>query len=230
MRSLPVVLAARLLPVVVLAVAGWSMTSPAGSEPVAAPQNGASSSPAPSSGASSGSASAGTGASAGTSAGGSTAGGAALSKPPAPCTAVPAATVKSLVPGAKTAGSVLKVSDPDRRSGCSWNALKGFDYHWLDVSFEISSSTQEAHSSYGENAKSTTVVLGLGADEASAGDTLTTEQGQQTRETVVVARKGNALITVTYNGSDFDTKKAPGAKVIRDGAITAAKAVLTGLA
>jgi hypothetical protein len=226
MRSLPVVLAARLLPVVVLAVAGWSMTSPAGSVPVAAPQAGASSSPASSSSAASGGASAGTGASTGTATGSSAA---AFSKPPAPCTTVPVATVKSLVPSAKTAGTELKVSDPTRRSGCSWNALKGFAYRWLDVSFEISGTTQEAHTLYGKQAQSTAAVLGLGADEASVGESLTTQDSQQTRESVVVVRKGNALITVTYNGSDFDTKKAPAADVIRQGAITAAKAVLTKL-
>jgi hypothetical protein len=230
MRSLPVVLAARLLPVVVLAVAGWSMTSVSGSEPVAAPQAGGAASPTASAGASGG-ASAGTGVS-GTATGG-TAGGtasAAFSKPPEPCTAVPAATIKSLVPAAKTAGVKLSVSDPARRSGCSWNALKGFDYRWLDISFEISSTTDGAHSLYGNNARSTTTVLGLGSEEASVSDTLTTQDKQQTREAVVVVRKGNALITVTYNGSNFDTKKAPSASTIREGALTAAKAALSKLA
>lgn len=39
----------------------------------------------------------------------------------------------------------------------------------------------------------------------------------------MIARVSNALVVVTYNGSDFETKKAPSTDVINKGAIKAAK-------
>jgi hypothetical protein len=141
------------------------------------------------------------------------------------------------VPGAATAGAPLALSDPDRRTGCSWHALKDFDYRWLDVSFDVSqatprasaakTATELAQETYTKSRRSTPLT-GLG-DEASVGDELTTEDGQQLRQAVVVARLTNAVITVTYNGGDFDSGKAPAADGIRQGAITAARAALTAL-
>ncbi|MGP3924528.1 hypothetical protein [Streptomyces sp. 8N616] len=202
MPSLPLTLAARLLPVAVLATAGWAMTSrPAadsGSEPAGAPNPARSAAVAP-----------------------------AIAKPPAPCPAIPAETVKELVPGAKTAGAELDTADPKRRTGCSWHALEGFDYRWLDVTFETTPADQAARSAYADR-KQPTAAPGLG-DEASVGTKLTKEDGQQTREAVVVVRKANALVTVTYNGSDFDSKKAPGADAMSKGALAAAKNALAAL-
>jgi hypothetical protein len=158
-------------------------------------------------------------------------------KPPAACSTVAAGTVKKLVPGAKTAGEELKLSDPDRRTGCSWNALKGFAYRWLDVTFEASkasdragearSAKEVAEAAY-ERLKKDTAVPGLG-DDASVGDELTKEDGQQLRQAVVVVRRANALITVTYNGSDFESGKAPDATEIREGAIKAAEDAVQAL-
>jgi hypothetical protein len=46
---------------------------------------------------------------------------------------------------------------------------------------------------------------------------------------VVIVRASNALVVVTYNGSDFETKKAPSTDEINKGAIKAAKDVVATL-
>ncbi|MFB8244007.1 hypothetical protein ACFY3O_01300 [Streptomyces sp. NPDC001046] len=212
---LPLALTARLSPVVVLAAAGWALTS----GPLAAPSAAAhkpaedktrtQTASAPS-----------------TSAVPKT-----YTASPAPCDSVAKKTVEALVPGAKTAGKEIPSTDTQVRRTCSWNALKGYDYRWLDVSFEILASDEAAAASY----RSTTAkrsgggaVPGLG-DEAYSVVNLTTEDKQQTREGAVVARVSNALVTVTYNGSDFESKKAPDTDTINKGAIKAAKEAVAAL-
>ncbi|MGW0883882.1 hypothetical protein [Streptomyces sp. NPDC002671] len=215
MRSLPLPLAltARLTPVAVLACAGWALSSSpaaphaAGHRP--APQTSTGSAPAPS----------------------STTESKTYSSAPAPCASVPVGTVTGLVPGAKAAGREIPSTDPSLRRTCSWNALKGYDYRWLDVSFELASSDQEATTEYQQRVAEKSgggTVPGLG-DSAYSVVNLTTEDKQQTREGVVMVRVGNALVIVTYNGSDFETKKAPDTKEINTGAIKAARSAVAAL-
>lgn len=212
--SLPLALTARISPVFVLAAAGWALTSPPATTPAAekepTPQ---SAGETPSGGAST----------------------AAVSKryaaAPAPCGSISAATLKSLVPGAKTAGKEIPSTDTALRRTCSWNALKGYDYRWLDVSFEITESAQAAAKSYKENTSEKSGggnVPGVG-DAGYSVVNLTTEDKQQTREGVVIVQASNALVTVTYNGSDFESKKAPSTDEINKGAIRAAKEAVKAL-
>jgi hypothetical protein len=214
-RSLPLPLAltARLTPVAVLACAGWALSSgPAA--PTAADHQPARQTPTRSASAPS-----------------STAVSKSYSTAPTPCTSVPAAMVKSLVPGAKTAGKEIPSTDTKLRRTCSWNALKGYDYRWLDVSFEVAESDQEAKKEYEQRVTEKSgggAVPGLG-DAAYSVVNLTTEDKQQTREGVVLARVSNALVIVTYNGSDFETKKAPSTDEINKGAIKAAKSAVAAL-
>ncbi|MEU1513513.1 hypothetical protein ABZ490_15380 [Streptomyces sp. NPDC005811] len=219
MRSLPLPLAltARLTPVVVLACAGWAMTS----GPDADAQDGASKDTQK------------TQSEKKDSDGGSSE--AAVSKTYdtalAPCTSVAVKTITALVPGAKTAGKEIPSTDTKLRRTCSWNALKGFDYRWLDISFEITDSDAEAQSSYTDRLKEKSGggdVPGLG-DAGYSVVNLTTEDKQQTREGTVIARVSNALVVVTYNGSDFESKKAPSTDVINKGAIKAAKEAVAAL-
>ncbi|MEU0054177.1 hypothetical protein ABZ299_06240 [Streptomyces sp. NPDC006184] len=217
MRSLPLPLAltARLSPVAVLACAGWALTSgpvtpPAAGHPTAQRVSADATSAAPSA----------------TAAAPKT-----YTAAPAPCASVPVATVKSLVPGAKTAGKEIPSTDTELRRTCSWNALTGYDYRWLDVSFEITGSDREAREEYEQRIREKSgggAVPGLGDSGYSVVD-LTTEDKQQTREGVVLARAANALVVVTYNGSDFETKKAPATDEINKGAIKAAKAAVAAL-
>ncbi|GAA2556876.1 MULTISPECIES: hypothetical protein [Streptomyces] len=217
MRSLPlpIALTARLSPVVVLAAAGWALSS----GPLAAPQaaekeptertteNRSASAPS------------------------TTQVAKTYTAAPAPCTALTEKTVKSLVPGAETAGKEIPSTDTELRRTCSWNALEGYEYRWLDVSFEVLESDEAAQRSYeGRLAEKSGggAVPGLG-DAAYSVVNLATEDGQQTREGVVVARASNALVIVTYNGSDFESKKAPGTDEINKGAIRAAKEATAAL-
>ncbi|SEQ10109.1 hypothetical protein SAMN04487983_100365 [Streptomyces sp. yr375] len=217
MRSLPLPLAltARLTPVAVLACAGWAMSSgpltdtqdTAGKDTQQTQSEKASSGPstAPAS--------------------------KTYSAAPVPCTSVTAKTLTALVPGAKTAGKEIPSTDVDLRRTCSWNALKGYDYRWLDISFEITDSDEAAQSSYKERIGEKSgggVVPGLG-NAAYSVVNLTTEDKQQTREGVVIAQVSNALVVVNYNGSDFETKKAPGTDEINKGAIKAAKEAVAAL-
>ncbi|MBC9712631.1 hypothetical protein H9Y04_08595 [Streptomyces sp. TRM66268-LWL] len=204
MRSLPLLLAGRLLPVVVLATAGWAWTSgpyaPDDIKPAAAPRS--TPTPTPE---------------------------AKHDKPPEPCGAVDAAVVKKLVPGAKPAGKEIELTDPDRRRTCSWSALKNFDYRWLDVSYEVFDSqkaAEAAYKKYGDKGGQPLRDLG---DAATILVSLTTKDKQQTREAVVTARSGNALMTITYNGCDFESRKAPTEASIQEGAETAARAALQQL-
>lgn len=150
---------------------------------------------------------------------------------PAPCGSIPVATIKSLVPGAKTAGKEIPSTDTKLRRTCSWNALKGYDYRWLDVSFEIMDTDAAAVKEYKQRVAEKSgggAVPGLG-DSGYSVVNLTTEDKQQTREGVVMAQVSNALVVVTYNGSDFESKKAPDTDVINKGAIKAAKSAVTAL-
>ncbi|WP_367319927.1 hypothetical protein [Streptomyces sp. HUAS ZL42] len=216
MRSLPLPLAltARLSPVVVLACMGWALSSgPLAAAPTADHE------------------STGKSKTQSTEAPSDTAASKTYAAAPAPCTSVTAATIKSLVPGAKTAGKEIASTDTKVRRTCSWNALKGYDYRWLDVSFEITESDEAAQTSYKEHLAEKSgggAVPGLG-DSAYSVVNLTTEDKQQTREGVVVVRASNALVVLTYNGSDFETKKAPSTDEINKGAIKAAKDAVAAL-
>ncbi|MGP4044651.1 hypothetical protein [Streptomyces sp. 2A115] len=214
MRSLPLALTARLLPVVVLASAGWALSSgPFAASPAA--ENKSASGPGKSS-PSAPSTSAATKTYAGS---------------PVPCESVAKKTVTSLVPGAKTAGKEIPSTDESLRRTCSWSALKGFEYHWLDVSYEIKKSDEAAATAYKQRMTEKSgggVVPGLG-DTAYSVVNVTTQDKQQTREGVVIARASNALVIVTYNGSDFETKKAPSTDEINKGAIKAAKEAVAAL-
>lgn len=216
MRSLPLPLAltARLSPVVVLAAAGWALSSgplaatPAADDGTTQKSEGESPS-APAT--------------------------AAVSKTyataPAPCDSLASKTVKSLVPGAKTAGKEIPSTDSKLRRTCSWNALKGYDYRWLDVSFEITESDEAALASYKERVADRSgggAVPGIG-DAGYSVVNLTTEDKQQTREGVVLVRASNALVSITYSGSDFESKKAPDTDEINKGAIKAAREAVAAL-
>ncbi|MEZ3180953.1 hypothetical protein KYY02_20335 [Streptomyces pimonensis] len=216
MRSfpLPVALTARLSPVIVLAAAGWALSS----GPTDAPQEaadqpaGKTETPSPS-------------------VPSQTQAVKTYDAAPAPCGSVAEETVESLVPGAKATGKEIPSTDPDLRRTCSWNALKGYEYRWLDVSFEVLDSDEAAERSYRgrvEDRSGGGAVPGLGDAAYSVVD-LTTEDKQQTREGVVVARASNALVIVTYNGSDFESKEAPGTDEINKGAIKAAKEAVAAL-
>jgi hypothetical protein len=214
-RSLPLPLAltARLAPVAVLATAGWVMSSGPDTTTDAVdrkpPDGGRPSASAPATQAAT----------------------KTYAAAPAPCEALAEKTVTSLVPGVKAEGKEIPSTDTKARRTCSWNALKGYDYRWLDVSYEVMESDGAARKSYTERVADRSGggdVPGLG-DTAYSVVNLTTEDGQQTREGTVLVRAANAVVMVTYNGSDFESKKAPATEEINKGAIKAAKEAVAAL-
>ncbi|MEN3583337.1 hypothetical protein AAH978_04165 [Streptomyces sp. ZYX-F-203] len=213
---LPLTLAARLTPVVVLAVAGWAMTSgPLAAAPSAEPEalrETVAPSPSPSAPA-------------------SQAAPTTYTTAPEPCEALTEETVSSLVPGAEPEGKEIPSLDASVRRVCSWNALDGYEYRWLDISFEVARSDEAARTSYEERAEERSgggEVPGVG-DAAYSVVNLTEEDGQETREGAVLVRVANAVVVVTYDGSDFETGKAPDTEEINKGAILAAKEAVEAL-
>ncbi|MEU8872983.1 hypothetical protein AB0D24_17780 [Streptomyces javensis] len=201
MRSLPLTLVARLLPVAVLAAAGVAMTTSDDSDTSATPAG-----PSPQ-----------------TSAPATSAAAPRYAKPPEEaCTLLPESVIKDLVPGAKTTGNELKSSDLNRRTGCSWHALDGFDYRWLDIAYDVKSVAGKQKSEGGS------AVPGLG-DDASVTEKTTEDDDQGIREAVVTVHQDNATVTVTYNGGDFENHKAADSDEIRKGAIGAARKALAAL-
>ncbi|MER5179322.1 hypothetical protein ABT009_13295 [Streptomyces sp. NPDC002896] len=209
---LPLTLTARLLPVAILAVVGWAWTPDQDSSQ-------------------GGHTDASSGAGATPSASATAVAVKTYRTAPAPCDSISDKMIKSLVPGAKTAGKELASTDKSVRRTCSWNALKGYDYRWLDVTFEIKDNDAAARTAYKQRTAEKSgggAVPGLG-DTAYSVVNLTTEDKQQTREGEVMVRVSNALVVVTYNGSDFETKKAPSTDEINKGAIKAAKDAVAAL-
>ncbi|GAA1259124.1 hypothetical protein [Streptomyces javensis] len=201
MRSLPLTLVARLLPVAVLAAAGVAMTTSDDSDTSATPAG-----PSPQ-----------------TSAPATSAAAPRYTKPPEEaCTVLPESMIKDLVPGAKTTGNELKSSDLNRRTGCSWHALDDFDYRWLDIAYDVKSVAGKQKSEGGS------AVPGLG-DDAWVTEKTTEDDDQGIREAVVTVHQDNATVTVTYNGGDFESHKAADSDEIRKGAIGAARKALAAL-
>jgi hypothetical protein len=196
------------MPVVVLASAGWAMSV----GPLADPPEAAASSDENKE-----------------SSGGSEEPAKTYEKAPDPCKALAKKTVSALVPGKLTTGE-LASTDKDVRRMCQWHALKGYSYRWLDVSYEIRRSDEDAQKAFDRATADGKggPFKGLG-DEAYSLSAVTSDKGNKVQETELTVRSGNALIVVTYNGGDFVEKTTPSADKIRDGAAKAANEALAAL-
>ncbi|MFI6862428.1 DUF3558 family protein [Streptomyces sp. NPDC050421] len=172
---------------------------------------------------------------------------------PDPCKSVTAKTVKSLVPSAKNkSGTRGKSSDTAARGGCSWNGLddngvKGSQYRWLDVGFtrfasdqSVGSGSERARTDYtkqvakaqaAESAKKlvTAPVSGIGEVATKVTYDLT-KTGEDFKYVTVVARTGNVVVTVNYNGAGYAGAKTPSAGDILKGAEKAAKEAVAAVA
>lgn len=176
-----------------------------------------------------------------------------FAKLPDVCKAVSAKTTASLVPKAKAKnGTTAESSDVTSRGGCSWNGLedkgvKGSQYRWLDVSFyryesdpTLGSGQERAAENYakelakfqgtqGAKKLKTTTAGGIG-DEANT----VTYQLRKTDEDFtyasVVARTGNVLVLLSYNGAGYAGADGPSVKTVTDGALKAAKETVAAVA
>ncbi|MFE6223577.1 MULTISPECIES: hypothetical protein [unclassified Streptomyces] len=176
-----------------------------------------------------------------------------FAKLPAACKAVTAKTASSLVPKAKNEkGTAAASSDLSHRGGCSWNGLedKGVDgsqYRWLDVSFyrydsEVSLGSGQARAqenfakelgkvqaTAGAKKMSTTAATGIG-DEAKTVTYTVKKTGEDFVYASVVARTGNVLVLLSYNGAGYAGADTPDTKKIVAGATKAAKEAVAAVA
>ncbi|MFB7547807.1 DUF3558 domain-containing protein [Streptomyces sp. NPDC056154] len=172
---------------------------------------------------------------------------------PDPCKSIGKKTVTSLVPGVKTPGGTpAGSSDTAYRTGCSWNGLddngvKGSQYRWLDVGFtrfdsdqSLGSGAKRAQQDYAkqitkvkaaEGAKklAEAPVTGIGEQATKITYDLT-KTSEDFKYATVVARTGNVVITLTYNGAGYAGAKTPSADDILKGAEKAAKEAVASVA
>ncbi|MYW10517.1 DUF3558 domain-containing protein [Streptomyces sp. SID2563] len=172
---------------------------------------------------------------------------------PDPCQAVEAKTVKSLVPSAKSKnGTRSKSSDASVRGGCSWNGLadkgvKGSQYRWLDVGFTrfasdqtLGSGAARAGDEFDKQVKKTEAADGVKniatGSVSGIGDQATkitydqSKTDEDFRFATIVARTGNVVVVVNYNGAGYAGSKTPDAETILKGATMAAKDAVAAVA
>lgn len=160
---------------------------------------------------------------------------------PDPCDALAKDTVKDLVPGAKnTAGTAGKSADTSQRSSCSWTGLKGYQWRWLDVSFQrydsdpaIGSGADRAAEYYGKQVKAVEATEGAKDMKSSARSGLgrqateftykTTEDKEDYRKQTVVVLHENVVVSLNYHGAGFQGSDQPKADDLLKDAEKAAK-------
>jgi len=164
---------------------------------------------------------------------------------PEPCRTISAKTVKSLVPKVKNAsGDAARSSDATSRGGCSWNGLDGYQYRWLDVALQrfdtvagVGTAQNQAEKRYTEQLTETNAVKGANAEAVTGiGDAATVvtaevkKDKEQYEDVTVVARTGNVVVILSYNGAGFETAKTPKASTLRTDALKAAKEAVASVA
>ncbi len=144
---------------------------------------------------------------------------------PDACAAIPQDTVKSMVPGSKNLkGTAAGSGEPKDSAGCSWSGLDGYQYRYVDDAFQRFDSIADTetaedqaktayHAAVQAVAKSATgaksePLAGVG-DEAALITWDTTKDKATYHNTTVVARSGNALVTVDYTGAGLQGDHAP---------------------
>ena len=176
-----------------------------------------------------------------------------FAKLPDACKAVSAKTTATLVPKAKAKnGTSATSSDTSNRGGCSWNGLedkgtKGSQYRWLDVSFyrydsdvALGSGQERAQQNLAkelakleatEGAKKlrTTESSGIG-DEGKAVAYDLRKTDEDFKYASIVARTGNVLVLLTYNGAGYAGAATPSDKAVMEGAVKAAKEAVAAVA
>lgn len=172
---------------------------------------------------------------------------------PDPCSSVEAKNIKALVPSAKSKkGTRSKSSDASVRGGCSWNGLadkgvKGSQYRWLDVGFtrfasdqtlgsgaaragdELSKQVKKTEATDGAKNVKTAPVSGIG-DQATKVTYDQSKTGEDFRFATIVARTGNVVVVVNYNGAGYAGSKTPSEESILKGATTAAEDAVSAVA
>ncbi|WP_405663822.1 DUF3558 domain-containing protein [Streptomyces sp. NBC_01166] len=168
---------------------------------------------------------------------------------PDACTSIGKKTIEDLVPKAKTKGGTPgKSSDTASRGSCSWNGLddngvKGSQYRWLDVGFtrfdsdqslgsgakratdEYTKQVSKAQATEGAKKASAKPASGIGEQATSVTYGLN-KSSEDFEYATIVARTGNVVVSVTYNGAGFAGAKTPSAAdILKDAQKAAEEAV-----
>lgn len=131
------------------------------------------------------------------------------------------------------------------RGSCSWhglddNGVKGSQYRWLDVGFtrftsdqSLGSGAERAEAEYtkqvakaraSEDAKKVAAAPADGiGEEATAVTYDLNKTDEDFKYATIVARTGNVVVTLTYNGAGYAGAKTPSGADILKGAQKAAK-------
>ncbi|MFI8005439.1 DUF3558 domain-containing protein [Streptomyces sp. NPDC086010] len=165
---------------------------------------------------------------------------------PDACGSISRKTIEDLVPKAKSKGGTPdRSSDTSARGGCAWNGLddkgvKGSQYRWLDVAFtrfdsdqslgsgakrataEYTKQIAKAQATEGAKKVAANPAAGIGEQATAVVYTLT-KTSEEFEYATVVARTGNVVVSVTYNGAGYAGAKKPAAADILKGAQTAVK-------
>lgn len=176
-----------------------------------------------------------------------------FAKLPDVCKSITEKTTASLVPKAKAKnGTAAASSDVESRGGCSWNGLddkgvKGSQYRWLDVSFyrytsdaSLGSGEERAQDNFAKELAKLQATAGAKkirtADASGIGDQSKTvayelkKTDEDFKYVSVVARTGNVLMLLTYNGAGYAGADAPSDKTVMDGAVKASKEAVAAVA
>ncbi|UQA94597.1 DUF3558 domain-containing protein [Streptomyces halobius] len=169
-------------------------------------------------------------------------------KLPVPCEAFTKDTIKKLLPKVKDASGDQGTSNDNAAHGsCSWSSLddKGVDgsqFRWLDVGYQrydsepgIGSGEERATEFYGKQiavakgakgAKKLRTVKTSGAGDAATTITYDVKKDDNDfKNTTVVVRTANIVVTINYNGAGLaggDTPKAD--KLLKDAQAAAKEA------
>ncbi len=168
---------------------------------------------------------------------------------PSPCGALSTGTVKSLVPGARsTKGTAATAGTSKDRGGCSWNGLSGYQYRYLDTSFQRydnvtggTSGNDEAAAAYSaavratqagatdaQGKPTTSSLRGVG-DQASLVSWTTSKDHATYVNVTVVTSSANVVLTVDYIGAGLQGDHRPKSSDLDSGAQKAAREALAAL-
>ncbi|MGW7409283.1 DUF3558 family protein [Streptomyces sp. NPDC054833] len=172
-------------------------------------------------------------------------------KLPKACDALSNKTLGELVPKGSKSGKEGTSDDVDSRASCSWNSLdsngvKGSQFRWLNVSLlrfgsDVSrgSGESQAKAYYtkqvqgaqgvtGAKNSQSVPVSGVGNEAMAVRYDLKKKEGSF-KQTTVVARVENVVVTLDYNGAGLAGESTPDAADLTKDAEKAAKEVVAAV-
>ncbi len=169
---------------------------------------------------------------------------------PNPCEAFAKGSIKKMLPKVKDAsGEQGKSSDNSAHGTCSWNSsdeqgVDGTQFRWLDIGYQrydsepgVGSAEKRATEFYTKQVSAGQAVKGAKklktVKTAGTGDESTAitydvkKEGNDFKNTTIVARLSNIVVTINFNGAGLAGADAPKAADLLKQAQAAAKEAVT---